>query len=169
MVIIISAILTVLFAGLSTGGLLVTRRYDPHQSLFIIVGLTFFLFFYIGNFIGNKIISVVGHSTLSILFGVFCLAFIGFLVWRYDPSFGYVKQEPSSIGVFVLFFLLIGLELAIIELSIWFAIIFTFIFIAGMFLGFFVIYQLIHRHRSPQILALLPLFPLLFIGLFKLI
>lgn len=169
MIIIISSILTVFLVGLSTGGLLVSRRVDPHQTLFIVVGLAFFLFFYIGMFIGSKLLAFISHGVMSIVFGLFCLALIGFLVWKYDPSFGYVKQEPVSLSVFIAFFLILGMEVAILEISLWFSIFATAIFVGSLFLGFMFMYQILHRNRTPQILALIPLVPLLFIGLFKLI
>jgi hypothetical protein len=167
--VIISSIFTVFLIGLSTGGLLVSRRIDPHQTLFLFVGLAFFLFFYIGMFIGSKLVGFVSHGAMSIFFGLFCLGLIGFLVWKYDPGFGYVKQEPATLSIFLVLFLLLGIEVAILELSLWFSLFGTALFGGGLFLGFIFIYQIIHRHRSSQLLALIPLVPLLFIGLFKLI
>ncbi len=169
MLTIISAIITVLFIGVSTGGLLVSRRIDPHQSLFIVVGLAFFLFSYIGMFFGIKVVGFIGTTGMSIMFGLFCLGLIGFLIWKYDPAFGYVKQEPVSLSIFIIFFFFIGMELGVLELSLWLSILFTIIFVGGAFLGFMAVYQILYRHRSSQLLALLPLVPLLFIGLFKLI
>lgn len=168
-IIIISSFLTVFCVGLSTGGLLVSRRVDPHQTLFFVVGLTFFLFSYIGMFIGGKLSGIINHTTISILFGIFCLGLIGFLIWRYDPAFGYVKQEPASFSIFIVFFFLLGLELAILEVSIWLTLLLTVFFVGGTVLGFLFIYRMISRYRTQQIFALIPLFPLLFIGLIKLI
>lgn len=169
MIAILSAILFVFFIGISIGGLLVSRKIDPHQTLFIAVGLSFFLFSYIGMFIGSKLSRFIGSSGMSILLGLFCLGLIGLLIWKYDPAFGYVKQEGASLSIFVFFFLLIGMELALLELSLWFSIVFTLFFVAGTIFGFMIIYRLIHRHRSSQLYALLPLLPLLFIGISKLI
>ncbi|OIJ16085.1 hypothetical protein BKP35_03645 [Anaerobacillus arseniciselenatis] len=166
---IVSAFVTILLIGLSTGGLLVSRRIDPHQSLFIVVGLAFFLFSYIGMFFGSKMVGLIGSSGLSIIFGLFCFAFIGFLIWKYDPAFGYVKQEPVTLTMFGVFFFLVGMELAVLDVTLWLLILLAIIFAAGAFLGFMAVYQIIFRHRSSQLLALLPLVPLLFIGLFKLI
>jgi hypothetical protein len=167
--IIISSILTIFLVGLSTGGLLVSRRIGPHQTIFVVVGLAYFLFFYIGMFIGSRFLGFISHGVISIVLGIFCLALIGFLVWKYDPAFGYVKQEPVSLTVFIAFFLLLGMELAVAEMSMWFTLFGTVIFSGGLYLGFMFIYQIVHHYRTPQIMALIPLIPLLFIGLFKLI
>ncbi|RXI99461.1 hypothetical protein DS745_14660 [Anaerobacillus alkaliphilus] len=169
MAIIISSILTVFIAGLSTGGLLVSRRIDPHQTVFLVVGLAFFLFSYIGMFLGSKSSGFISHGAFSIFFGLFCFGLIGFLVWKYDPSFGFVKQEPATLSIFVAFFLLLGFELGVLELSLWFTLFGFLFFVGGLIVGFMFIYQIIQRHRSPQFFALIPLIPLLFIGLFKLI
>ncbi|OIJ20261.1 hypothetical protein BKP45_09335 [Anaerobacillus alkalidiazotrophicus] len=167
--IILSSILTVFCVGLSTGGLLVSRRIDPHQTLFVVVGIVFFLSSLVGMFIGSKISSFISQSAISILFGIFCLGMIGFLVWKYDPAFGYIKQEPVILSTFVVFFFILGVELAKLELSILVSFIFSLIFVSGTFLGFMFIYQILYRQRNPQFFILLPLIPLLFIGLFKLI
>ncbi len=167
--VIISSILTVFIAGLSTGGLLVSRRIDPHQTVFLIVGLAFFLCSYIGMFIGSKSAGFVNANAFGIILGLFCLGLIGFLVWKYDPSFGFVKQEPATLSIFGVFFLLIGIELGVAGLSLWFSIFGFVFFVGGLVVGFMFIYQIIVRHRNPQFFALIPLIPLLFIGLFKLI
>lgn len=167
--IIISAVLTVFLVGFSTGGLLVSRRIDPHQTLFLVVAMAFFLFFYIGMFIGSKFLGFISNGAISIIVGLFCFGLIGILLWKYDPAFGFVKQEAASLSIFVAFFLLLGIEIALLELSIWFSLFGTLIFSGGLFLGFMFIYRIIHQHRTPQILALIPLVPILFIGLFKLI
>lgn len=169
MVIFISAIFTLFLVGISTGGLLVSRRIDPHQTLFLGVGLAFFLFSFIGMFFGGLIVGVVSSGVISIFLGVFCLGLIGYLIWKYDPAFGFVKQDPVSLSIFAFFFFILGIELALLELSIWFSIFGALIFSGGLFLGFMFIYRLIFQNRTPQIFALIPLIPLLFIGLFKLI
>lgn len=169
MVIILSSILTVFSVGLSTGGLMVSRRIDVNQSLFIVIGISFFLLCYLGMFIGGIITSFVSPKVMSMIFGLSCLALIAFLIWKYDPRFGFVKQEPASFSIFLVFFLLLGIELAILEISIWLSIVFTLIFIGGLFLGFMFIYRVINLHRSPRVFVLIPLVPLFFIGLFKLI
>lgn len=165
----ISSIMTVILAGLTTGGLLISRRVDPHQTLLIIVGMAFFLFCFIGMFIGGKVTGFVSPTAISIIFGLFCFALIGFLIFKYDPAFGYVKQEPASLAIFVVFFFLIGMEMAILEVSIWMMIVFTAVFVGGLVTGALLIFRVIHSHRTTQLLALLPLVPLLFIGLFKLL
>lgn len=169
MAMIISSILTVFLVGVSTGGLFVSRRIDPHQSLFLVAAIAFFVFCSFGMFIGGLVAGFVSATLLSMLFGIYCLGLIGFLIWKYDPAFGYVKHELASLAVFLILFLLLGMHLAIVEISMWLSIVFSLIFIGGFFLGFMFIYRVIHRLRRPQIFTLIPLVPILFIALFKLI
>ncbi|MCT8139739.1 hypothetical protein H1D32_19735 [Anaerobacillus sp. CMMVII] len=44
---------------------------EPHQTVFIFVGLAFFLFFYLGMVIGTKFLGFVSHGAMSIFFGIF--------------------------------------------------------------------------------------------------
>ncbi|WNF37776.1 hypothetical protein RJD24_04790 [Bacillaceae bacterium IKA-2] len=170
MAIIISSIVTVFLVGVSTGGLFVSRRIDPHQSLFLVAAFAFFVFCSLGMFIGRYSAVFLSPTLLSVVFGLYCLGLIGFLIWKYDPSFGYVKHEPASLAVFLVLFLLLGMQLAIVEIiSMWLSIVFSLIFIGGFFLGFIFIYRVTHQRRSPQIFALIPLIPILFIAIFKLI
>lgn len=168
MEIIISSILTVFLVGMSTGGLLVSRRIDPHQLLFIVIAMVFFIFSWLGIFIGGAA-SFISPTIMSMVFGLYCLGLIVFLIWKYDPAFGYVKHEPASLAVFMILFLLLGMELAVVAISMWLIIVFSLIFSGGFFLGFMFIYKVIHLHRRPQYFVLIPLVPLFFIGLLKLI
>lgn len=165
---IISSSLTVFLVGVSTGGLFVSRRIDPHQSIFIVVAMAFFVFCWLGVIIGGAA-SFISPTIVSMIFGLYCLGLIAFLIWKYDPAFGYVKHEPASLVVFLILFVLLGMELAVVAISVWLIIVFSLIFSGGFFLGFMFIYRVIHRHRSPQIFVLIPLVPILFIALFKLI
>lgn len=165
----ISSILTVFLVGLSTGGLFVSRRVDPHQSLFLVVTIAFLIFCILGMLIGGLVSGFISPKIMSMIFGLVCLVLIGFLIWKYDPSFGYVKHEPSSFAVFLILFILVGMELALVAISMWLSIVFSLIFSGGFYLGFMFIYRVIYRNRSPQIFALIPLVPILFIALFKLI
>ncbi|MCD8502243.1 MAG: hypothetical protein LRY71_11835 [Bacillaceae bacterium] len=127
--IIISYLFTILFIGLSVGGLIVSRRAFPDQFMFFSIGFIFFVFSFLGRFIGGLVAAIANVTFLSILIGIVCLGIIGYLVWKYDQAFGFVKQEDLTFWwFFAALFLLLGIEHTVLEISSWFIFFYTIFF-----------------------------------------
>lgn len=165
---IISSFLTVVLVGFSMGGLMVSRRAFPEQFMFFSVGFIFFVFSFIGIILGGFMESFFHFKVVSVIIGLVCLCIIGYLLWKYDNAFGYIKQDDLTFWwIFAFLFVLFGIEFAILEISKWFIILFTFIFIGIVYSSCMLIYRLVNRHLSHPIFIILPLFPLFCVALFK--
>lgn len=166
--VVISYLFTILFIGLSVGGLIVSRRALPEQFMFFSVGFIFFVFSFLGRFIGGVIHSITNEKILGVFIGLACIFIIGYLLWKYDHAFGFVKQEDLTFWwIFASLFVLLGIEHTVLQISPWFIFIYTIFFTGSAVLGSIIEYRLITRQLSHPIFAIFPLLPLFIVAVIK--
>lgn len=160
----------VMVIGFLIGGLSITNRQFPERNHLFLITTFFVISCCIGIFVGGLIAIWLSVRLLEIVIAIIAIILLVVLFIKYHPVRGYFQAHHRLIWpLFMVMFLLIGIEWVKVQLTGWFVVLFSCFFLFSLIGG--AIFQLfiVQKAWRMQSVHYLPLVWLLFIAMLKLL